>query len=164
MQSNLESITTLQKKIEDVRIGMFTTVGIKNKLWSRPLTIQEIDKNGFLWFFVSVEADVSKQIQGNNSINVSFAKPSDSLYVSVNGTAEIIKDKEKIKSMWNPMVDAWFPGGIDNPHLALIKVDITSAEYWDSDKSKVRQLFKMAVASITGNAPTDIGKHKTISL
>ena len=48
---------------------------------------------------------------------------------------------------------AWFPEGVDDPHLALVKVTIEAAEYWDAELGKMRQLLKMARAAITGHPP-----------
>lgn len=160
-----DTSTTAQlwEKIEHVRVGMLTTIGAENKLESRPMTSQEVDKDGLLWFFVSDEAAVTKQIERNAAVNVSFADPADSLYVSTSGAAEIVHDRELIKSKWNPMVAAWFPGGAEDPHVALIKVRLSSAEYWDSDKSKMTQLFLMAKAAVTGTPPK-MGEHKTVQL
>ncbi|MBC7513184.1 MAG: pyridoxamine 5'-phosphate oxidase family protein [Herminiimonas sp.] len=164
MLSKEEAHPTLWQKIEHVRVGMLTTVGPDGALLSRPMSNQQVDADGALWFFVSDEAAVSKQIVSSPNVNVSFAAPEDSLYVSVAGTAALVKDKEKIAAMWNPMVSAWFPKGADDPHVALIRVAIDSAEYWDSDKSRMMQLFAMAKAAVTGKPPTDIGEHKKIVL
>ena len=164
MQTATDPHVSLWQKIEHVRVGMLTTVNAEGTLESRPMTNQKIDEQGLLWFFVNDQAAVSKQIAHNGSVNVSFAAPSDSLYVSVSGAAEIVKDLATIKSMWNPIVGAWFPGGAEDPHVALIRVKLCSAEYWDSDKSKMTQLFMMAKAAVTGEPPTGIGEHRTIAL
>jgi general stress protein 26 len=62
------------------------------------------------------------------------------------------------------MASAWFPGGLDDPHLALINVDIHSAEYWDSASSKMTQLFAVAKGIFTGQRPADVGEHVTIKI
>jgi len=164
MHSNHEATAALWKKIEHVRIGMLTTVAADNTLVSRPMTNQKVDKDGLLWFYVSDESAVSKQIDVQPNVCVSFTALEDSLYVSVSGRADIVKDKALIHSMWNPIVAAWFPNGPDDPHVALIKVEIHSAEYWDSKLSKMTQLLKMAAAAVTGKPPTDISDHKKIAL
>ena len=78
--------------------------------------------------------------------------------------AKDAKDRAKAEELWNPMVKAWFPGGLDDPHLALIKVTIQSAEYWDSDASKMRQFFEMAKAAFTGDKPKELGEHGKVEL
>lgn len=162
MDNTTDTTASLWTKIEHVRVGMLTTVGEGGALFSRPMTSQRVDKDGLLWFFVSDQAAVAHNIEHNPSVNVAFAAPDDSLYVSVSGTASIVKDRTTIHSMWNPMVAAWFAGGADDPHVALIKVQVASAEYWDSDKSKMAQLFAMAKGAVSGKPPTDIGEHKKV--
>lgn len=163
MQTTTDTTAALREKIEHVRVGMLTTLNAENKLESRPMTNQKIDEAGQLWFFVSDEAAVSKQIERNPAVNVSFSEPNDSLYVSTSGEAQLVHDREIIKAMWNPMVAAWFPKGADDPHVTLIKVKLSSAEYWDSDKSKMTQLFLMAKAAVTGTPPK-MGEHTTVRL
>ncbi len=164
MQTTTAANADLWKKIAHVRIGMLTTIGAGHRLSSRPMTSQKVDKDGLLWFFTSDQATVAQDIGNNASVNVAFAAPDDSLYVSVSGDAVLVKDRSTIEAMWNPFVQAWFPGGPQDPHVALIKVTMTAAEYWDSDKSKMTQLLDMAKAAISGKPPTDIGEHKKIDL
>lgn len=164
MQSTTAAHAGLWQKIEHVRVGMLTTTGDGNQLNSRPMTSQKVDEDGLLWFFTSDQATVAKDIEAHPAVNVAFAAPEDSLYVSVSGNAVIVKDRETIKAMWNPFVQAWFPGGPEDPHVALIKVTVTAAEYWDSDKSKMTQLLDMAKAAVSGKPPTGIGEHKKIDL
>lgn len=164
MTSTVESTSDLWQKIQHIRVGMLTTLAEGNTLLSRPMTSQNVDKEGLLWFFTSDQATVAEDILRQPTVNVSFTAPDDSLYVSVSGHAEVIKDRTVIRDMWNPMVGAWFPGGPDDPHVALLKVKVSGAEYWDSDKSKMMQLFAMAKAAMTGEPPTAIGEHKKVNL
>lgn len=154
-----EQLDTIAAKIKDVKFGMFTTVDANRTLSSRPLTQQQVDADGQMWFFTSDESEFTRELLGNPQVNVSFADVGDSLYVSVSGSAVLLKDRAKAEELWNPLVKAWFPKGLDDPHLSLIKVDIQSAEYWDSDASKMRQFFEMAKAAITGEPAKDLGEH-----
>lgn len=160
-----ESISALSSRLERVRIGMFTTVDGHGRLVSCPMTNQQVDKQGCLWFFTSDHSSMSHNIAERPEVNVSFVHADESLYVSVSGHAEHITDKDKIREMWNPLVKAWFPQGMDDPHLALVKVAVESAEYWDSDLSKMTQLLKMAGAAISGRPPENkLGEHGRINL
>ena len=159
-----EQIKLIADKSKSVKFGMFTTSDDTRTLTSRPLTQQQVDSEGQIWFFVTDEAAYTRDLLNNPQVNVSFAEPGDSLYVSVCGRAELLKDRAKAEELWNPIVKAWFPGGLDDPHLSLIKVTIQSAEYWDSDASKMRQFFEMAKAAITGEPPKDVGEHGRVDL
>ncbi|MEG2032223.1 MAG: pyridoxamine 5'-phosphate oxidase family protein [Janthinobacterium sp.] len=159
-----EQLAGIAGKIKNVKFGMFTTSNDTRTLTSRPLTQQQIDEQGQMWFFVSDEAAYTRDLLNNPQVNVSFADTGDSLYVSVCGHAELLKDRAKAEELWSPLVKAWFPGGLDDPTLSLIKVTIQSAEYWDSSASKMMQFFEMAKAALTGDTPKDMGEHGRIDL
>jgi len=150
----------LTKRIKDVKFGMFTTSDSEGRMTSRPLTCQQIDDAGTMWFFVSDEEEFTRHLPNLPSVNVSFADVDDHLYVSVSGRAGLTRDRAKMEELWKPSVKAWFPQGLDDPHLALLKVTMQSAEYWDTGNSKMVSLFAMAKAAVTGKPPTDIGEHK----
>ncbi|WBS01632.1 pyridoxamine 5'-phosphate oxidase family protein [Pseudoduganella sp. SL102] len=155
-----EELHDLRDRIKDVKFGMFTTQDAHGALTSRPLTVQQLDDAGNLWFFVSDKEAFTHELLDNPSINVSFADVDDHLYVSVSGRAELLRDRVKAEELWNPAVKAWFPQGLDDPHLALLRVDIHGAEYWDTANSKMVTLFAMAKAAITGKPPTNVGEHR----
>lgn len=156
-------VAELKSKVKPIRFAMFTTIDEHDKLISRPMTNQQVDDDGDLWFFTSTEADIWENIVQNPMVNVSFANPEDSVYVSVSGRAERVVDRALIKSMWNPAVQAWFPHGPDDPHAVLIRVVTDTAEYWDSDSSSMVQLYKMAKAVLTGTTPNG-GEHGRLNL
>ncbi|NVM77760.1 general stress protein 26 [Duganella sp. SG902] len=159
-----EQINTIAAKIKDVRFGMFTTVDNDNMLSSRPLTAQQIDNEGNMWFFTSDEAAFTRDLEDNPEVNVSFSNPDQHMYLSVTGQAYLVKDRAKARELWNPLMRTWFPGGLDDPHLAMIRVRIQTAEYWDASTSKMKQLVQLAKARITGDTPVVMGKHTTICL
>jgi general stress protein 26 len=155
-----DELDDLSKRVKDVKFGMFTTSDDENRMTSRPLTLQQIDDAGTMWFFVSDEEEFTTHLLGNPSVNVSFADVDDHLYVSVAGRAELVRDRAKMEQLWKPAVKAWFPEGLDDPHLALLEVQIQSAEYWDTGNSKMVSLFAMAKAPLTGKRQTNVGEHK----
>lgn len=157
-----DAIKDLRSKISSIRFGMLTTVNDDLSLSSRPMTQQALEDSGILWFFISDASQLAGDIIRHPKINVTFANPSDSIYVAISGHAEVIKFKEKAAELWNPAVATWFPEGLDDPHLSLIKLSIYSAEYWDSHTNKMRQIFAIAKAVIVGEPPTDIGQHQRI--
>lgn len=159
-----EQINTIAAKIKHVKFGMFTTVDGDNVLSSRPLTTQQIDNEGNMWFFTSDEAAFTHDLAQHPEVNVSFSNPDEQLYLSVTGQAYLLKDRAKARELWSPLVRAWFPGGLDDPHLAMIRVRIQTAEYWDASASKMKQLVQLAKAAVTGRTAVDMGKHYTICL
>jgi general stress protein 26 len=156
-------VAELKSKIKAIRFAMFTTIDEHGHLVSHPMTTQLIDTEGNLWFFTSSQAKLWEHIAAQPQVNLSFAEPADNVYVSVSGSAERVVDRERIKAMWNPAVQAWFPHGPDDPHAMLVRVVSHAAEYWDSSASGMVQLFNIAKAVLTGSTPEE-GEHARLDL
>jgi hypothetical protein len=43
-----------------------------------------------------------------------------------------VSDSKKVEDLWDPSYQRWFPGGPSDPGLALIRVRVERAEYWDA--------------------------------
>lgn len=161
-QSRDESIKKLKDLIEGIDFAMLTTI-CDDQLRSRPMSTQEFDFDGDLWFFTSDQTHKVEEIQKDNRVNVAYSKPEDNVFISVSGTATMVKDKAKIEELWSPILKAWFPNGLDDPNLALLKVEVEQAEYWDSPNSTLVQLLGFIKALATGQQ-ADVGDHGKITL
>lgn len=151
--------------IKDMKFGMFTHRHADGKLHAHPLTTQNraLDENGMLYFFVSRATELGRSVQADGNVGVSYGDPGKDTWVSVSGTARVSEDRALKERLYNPIVKAWFPGGLEDPNLELIEVHIDSAEYWDIHESKMTQLLKMATAAVTGNPPK-MGDHQEIKM
>ena len=158
-------VAALKAKIASVRFGMFTTVDQHGHLTSQPMTNQQVDDDGGLWFYTSTMTDLWENIGTSPKVNVSFAEPADNLYVSISGTAERIVERARIRALWNPMVAAWFPNGVDDPHLVLVRVAARTVHYWNAHDNSVTEVFAIAKAAISGSpAAITPGEHGQITL
>ena len=157
-----EAIKKLNDLIKTVRVAMLTTIdwGV---LRSRPMQTQEFDFDGELWFFTSSETHKTEEIEKDRRVNVSYAAPDSNTYVSVSGTAEIVHNRAKIEELWNPLHKAWFPEGLEDPNLVLLKVKVEQAEYWDSPSSTIVQVVGFVQALVTGER-ADGGDHGKVNL
>lgn len=135
----------LAEKIKGIRVAMMTTVEADGTLRSRPMAAQDkdIEFDGDLWFFTYADASKVSEVEQHWQVNVSYTKPDDNLFISVSGTAMLVHDRKKIKHLWKPFYKAWFPNGEDDPTLALLKVNVESAEYWDAPSGKMGLLYSM---------------------
>lgn len=157
---------SLWKLIRDIRFGMLTTQAESGDLRSHPLTTQnrKEDEGTVLWFFISARSEILRDVLARHKVNLAYASPEDDRYVSISGRARLVNDPQQKQALWSTMSQAWFPGGVDDPDLALLAVDIQQAEYWDIKSSKMVQLFKMAKAAITGKQPEHMGDHQKVHL
>ena len=161
-ETRQQSIEKLSELIKDVNIAMLTTMD-GGVLRSRPMQTQEFELDGDLWFFIGKNTHKADEIERDNRVNVSYAAPSDNTYVSVSGAASIVEDKAKIEELWNPILKAWFPEGLDDPNLCLLKVSVEQAEYWDATSSTIIQIVGFVKALVTGQQ-ADGGENKKITL
>ena len=156
----------LWKLIKGTRFAMFTTRHGNGHLHSRPMTTQngKEDEGDSLWFFMSRKSDPVEDLVKEPGVNVAYANPSDDQYVSVSGEASVVDDPAIKQRLWSPMTQAWFPGGPTDADVALVRVRITHANFWNVDKSKAGQLFEMAKAVATGKPPTDMGESGEVRM
>ncbi len=149
----------LAKLLADQSVAMLTTPQSDGTLTSRPMAALEMDVHGAIWFFTDLFSSKGDQLA---KVNLSFADPGNSCYVSMAGRGEIIADHAMNERLWTPFARPWFPDGPDSANLALLKFIPDSAEYWDSKHSKMVRMFAVA-ASIVAAKPIGMGDHDTLT-
>ena len=135
--SKKETLKYLKNKIKHIRTAMLTTYSNTNGYKSRPMGTTNIDNNGNIWFFTNEYSPERKEVFTDNAVSVTYSTPGNDTYLSVRGEAELISDRQKMKERWNPFARAFFPGGLNDPKLKLIRIKPTNAEYWDSGSIKL---------------------------
>ncbi len=158
-----EDIKKIGSLIDGIRMAMMTTVGESGQLHSRPMAVQEMDFDGEFWFYTSKSSGKIDSIEHDQHVNLAFVKESDNKYVSIAGRAHVVNDRAKVKELWTPLMTTWFPKGVDDPELCLIRVSAESAEYWDAPSSTIVHVYGLAKAIVTGQAPKP-GDHDRIDL
>jgi general stress protein 26 len=136
----------LKRMIEHIDIGMLTTRDPRGALHSRPMLTRGFDSDGVLWFFTYENAHKVDEVARNHEVNISYARPEEHVYISVSGTADLVVDRAKMTELWDDALRPWFPAGLDEPDLALLKVKIQHAELWDNLHAGVPE----SMTAITG--------------
>jgi hypothetical protein len=57
---------------------------------------------GELWFFTSADGPKVAESRWHRQVNVSFADPEHQDYVSISGTASLVRDRQKMEKLWSP--------------------------------------------------------------
>ena len=158
-----EHIKKLGELIKGINIAMLTTLDEDGSLRSRPMATQQVEFDGDLYFFTHAGSGKVEEVEQDHDVGVSFADPKEQVYVSVSGKARLVRDKAKMRELWNPALKAWFPKELEDPDIALLKVHAEKAEYWDSPSSAVVHLFGVIKATVTGR-PASGGENEKIDL
>ena len=104
---------------------------------ARPMTAQIEEDRSPIWFFASKDNAIVQSLgQGNRAI-ATFASKGHDLFATVHGSLSLDNNHATIDRLWNRFVAAWFPGGKDDPKLALLRLDAEKAEIWIDASSLV---------------------------
>jgi general stress protein 26 len=143
----------LRKLIKGARVAMLTTVAPDGTLRSRPMATLKAPFEGDIWFFTRASAPKADEIRDNDHVNVSFSDGDDDRYLSISGTASLVRDQALLEDLWSGRLKNWFPDGKKDPDLALLRVRVDRAEYWDAKTAAMVQLAGL-VQSSRGGDPT----------
>lgn len=158
-----QSIKLLGELIEDFRVAMLTSMDKNGALRSRPMITLYTKFEGDLWFFTHAHTNKVDEVQQHHQINVCYADSERERYISISGRAEIVRDRWQIEALWNPIYKTQFPQALADPDLALLKMSVEQAEYWDPDTSAMVQ-FTDLIKSIVTDKPFENGVHEVIAL
>ncbi len=145
---------------------MLVTKGLGKNPESRPMQIAKVEDDGCVWFFTSKNGHTAQEITDEPTVLLVFQNEH-SVYLSLRGKARVVEDRERAMELWKEPYKVWFPGGIDDPELALLAVEPVSAEYWDNrGMNKLEYLFASAKAYATGEKPelSDADQHAKVKL
>ncbi len=156
--TELEKLNELLKKF---RFAMVTTRAEDGSLHAHPLTVQESEFDGDLWFVIGRHASAVTHIGLDPAVGVSFS--SNDAWLSLAGSAEIVDDRAKLRDQWNPVLEAWFPDGPEDPDVTLLKVNALSGEYWDSPGGRLTTVLAFVKHKVTGSA-LDTGDNEKFDL
>ncbi len=142
--------TRLHDLVLEARIAMMTTVRPDGQLESRPMVTLDEDYDGHYWFAtVNGEHKIS-HIEADPRVSLTYAHGS---YVSVSGTAEIVRDRERIREIWNDLATEWFGTDAEDPNVVLIMVTGKVGSLWE-DQSVLDRLRDLVRTKIVHDAPS----------
>ena len=151
-------------KIADIKFTMLVTHDSSGKMQSRPFTTQAAGHDGAVWFFTRRDAEAATVVERDPEVLLCYADPSAHRFISCRGEASLSHDRQLIEQWWNPAYKIFFPEGRDDPLLVLMRVHVSKADIWDSDASKMSQLFEMGKAALGMDVDTKaLGEHQVLN-
>jgi len=139
------SLQDVAETLKDIDFVMLNTHTDGGQIAGRPMSNnREVDYDGDSWFFVDGESRTFHDVSRNPTVTISaqgnkglFGKPP--LFLSIEGQAEIIRDRGAFAEHWVSDLERWWPQGMDTPGLALLKVQARRIHYWDGeDEGEIR--------------------------
>lgn len=156
IQERQDAIDRICGLVRRVPVAMLTTVGSDGVVHARPMVNVNDRFNGDLWFFTKYDDGKVNEIASHAQVNVAFSDPSKQQYVSMTGRAEVLRDPKRSELLWKSDCEPWFPEGLDDPNLGLIRVDVESAEYWDQRQGAMVALADYVKSWFTGDSDAKV--------
>ncbi|MDO9708177.1 pyridoxamine 5'-phosphate oxidase family protein [Paracraurococcus lichenis] len=152
-RSDAEAKRKVWEMIKDVDIAMMVTMDDEGRFRGRPMRASQKEFDGVLWFFTPAGSPKTGEVAEDERCLLAYSDPRSQNYVSIYGTAELVRDVAQQKKLWSEPLRVWFPGGPEDSSVALLKVTCEGAEYWDSPSSTLVHAYGYLKAVTTGEPP-----------
>jgi general stress protein 26 len=163
--SGEQGLKKIAELLKGIRIAMVNTAARDGSISARPMAIQEKTFDGKLWFLTRVRSEKVDEVLEDQHVTLTLTDTSDAKYLTLKGRASVTQDRAKIRELWSSMYRAWFPVGESDPEIAVLRVDVTEAEYWQASSSSLVRSAKYLAAAITGNkSKTSVGEAGRVLL
>lgn len=146
-----EALNEVRSLLPKFRCAMLTTIG-EDGCFTRPMGVQGKPEefHGTFWFFTDRRSAKARQIERGDRTLLVFQNDAEDTYLQLNGSASIVRDTDRMKELFNPFIKTWFPDGLDDPNLTLIRFEALNGQYWTSAAGMLQVLAAFTKAVITG--------------
>ncbi|MGA9582168.1 MAG: pyridoxamine 5'-phosphate oxidase family protein [Allosphingosinicella sp.] len=132
-----KSLADLAEKMKDIDFTILSTRTSDGAIAARPMSNnRQVDFDGDSYFFTCDETGTVADIESDPQVGLAYQAKSGMLgmrpfFLTIQGRAELIRDKSRFAEHWTKDLDRWFEQGVDTPGLTLIKVEAQRLHYWD---------------------------------
>lgn len=142
MEAN-QQLGFLQEKIQELGNAIF--FNLSDAILKLPTTIVKtlkVDDYGFVWFYVQKPQQNLQEFDSEFPVRMDFFKKGMSYFVQVMGKGWVVTDPEEMNISVN------LPAGINQKDVALIKVKILKAEYFETRTSQPTNWWQSAINTV----------------
>ena len=122
---------------------------------TRPMNVRQVDDAGHLWFLSADDSHKNLELADDPTVSLFFQGSEHSDFLHLEGRARISRDRAKLEELWEPMLKAWFTGGIDDPRVTVIEVTPTRGYYWDNKHGNMVAGAKILIGAVVGKTLDD---------
>lgn len=117
---------------------------------------------GQVWFISKTDTELVRGLQSPRTAQFVLVAQSPRLYASMRGTVAQVHDRARLEELWSPVVAAWFEQGIDDPTIALLRLNIDEAAIWTADDGALSFGWEILKANIASGQKPDLGSFDVI--
>jgi general stress protein 26 len=145
------ALAKLRELLAHFPIALMITVHDREVL-ARPIGVvgEHAAFDGTLWFITDNRSRKVKAIEAGALTSLLFQNDDRGAYLHLYGTAAIVEDRDKLAQLYTSVQRTWFPDGLDDPNMVLVRFDAECGDYWDSHNGLMRLVGAFAKAVVTG--------------
>lgn len=139
-----KTLADIAQDMAGIDIAILSTHTENGEIANRPMSNNgDVAYDGTSYYFSYEQARAISDIERDPKVALGFSSEaglfSEGIYVAVEGTAELIRDKTAFLQHWTSDLDKWFDKGVDTPGIVLIKVKAKRVTYWKGrDEGEVK--------------------------
>ena len=122
---------------------------------TRPMSVQEVDDDGTLWFLSASDSHKNRELEKDPAVRLFFQGSEHAGFLTLTGTASVSRDRTRIKDLWKSVLKVWFTEGENDPRITVIGVRPTGGYYWDNKHGSAVAGIKMLVGAAIGKTLDD---------
>ena len=122
---------------------------------TRPMSVQEVDDDGTLWFLSASDSHKNRELEKDSAVRLFFQGSEHAGFLTLTGTATVSRDRKRIKDLWKSVLKVWFTEGENDPRITVIGVRPTGGYYWDNKHGSAVAGIKMLVGAAIGKTLDD---------
>lgn len=164
-----KKLAELRALVHGIATAMFTTRRADGHLVSRPMVTLDAAPGADFWFVTALGSDKLAELARDPHVNLAYYRDRTKEWVSVSGTARTTRDRKKLRALYRPSWNAWFPedgdprhGTADDPRMVLIGVKAHSALYVRSERPAPLAALELLRGYVTGEMP-NVGARRLVA-
>jgi general stress protein 26 len=159
------ALEKLRELLAGFPITTMVTVERGGAITARPIGVvgDHAAFNGRLWFITDKRSRKVRAINDGAVTFLIFEDHGKGAYLHLTGRAHVVEDRARLEQLYTPVQRTWFPEGLDDPHMTLVRFDATQGEFWDQHNGMLRLLAAFTKAIVTGS-PGSSGDTGTATL
>jgi general stress protein 26 len=162
-EHDVDSVEKVWRLAQSVKVAMLTLHDGEG-LTARPMYSLIPDDWEAVWFVTDRNSPkVSEAAQRIDAL-LTYSTGENGEHLVMSGILTIVADRDKLRGLWSPGADLYFPKGPDDPAAILLRFEPYLAEYWKhGGGGAINFVFEYARAKLTGNR-TRLGDHGRVAL
>ena len=159
------ALEKLRELLANFPIATMVTAERNGAITARPIGVvgDHAAFDGHLWFITDRRSRKVRAIKDGATTFLIFEDHGKGAYLHLTGRAQVIEDRARLEQLYTPVQRTWFPDGLEDPNITLVRFDADQGEFWDQHNGMLRLLAAFTKAIVTGT-PGSSGNTGTAKL